>query len=42
MDEAGDGGDEEDGNLVKKEEEQMVRILEFCVFVQLFLIFFSF
>lgn len=33
MDEAGDGGDEEDGNLVKKEEEQMVRILEFCVFV---------
>lgn len=33
MDEAGDGGDEEDGNSVKKEEEQMVRILEFCVFV---------
>lgn len=41
MDEAGDGGVEEDGNSVKKEEEQMVRTPEFCVLVhfQLFLVF---
>lgn len=41
MDEAGDGRDEEDGNSVKKEEEQMVRTPELCVLVhfQLFLVF---
>lgn len=41
LDEAGDGGDEEDGNSVKKEEEQMVRTPEFCVHVhyQFFLLF---
>lgn len=33
MDEAGDGRDEEDGNSVKKEEEQMVRTPEFRVLV---------
>lgn len=44
MDEAGDGGDEEDGNSVKKEEEQMVRTPEFCVLVhfQLFQVKFLF
>lgn len=42
MDEAGDGGDEEDGNSVKKEEEQMVRTPEFCVLVQSFSTFSSF
>lgn len=36
MDEAGDGGDEEDGNSVKKEEEQMVRIPEFMYIINFF------